>query len=88
MDKYKAGSIIQLRATGELYVILERCRLHERYNAPVGIHNDYALNREPDQESDYMKLLSPNGNIEYSIIWNTPSARSDEMDEDWYFLNG
>ncbi len=88
MDKYKAGSIIQLRVTGELYVILARCKVNERYNAPKGLHPDYALSRSPDQDSDYMKLLSPNGNIEYSIIWNTVPGRSDEMDEDWYFLNG
>lgn len=81
---YDPGSLIQLKATGAIYMIVERCRVDFRYNAPRGLHGgDCDLNRLPDDKAPYLKLVSPIGEIEYARFREIVNNDYDPMREDW-----
>lgn len=81
---YNPGVLIQLKETGAIYLIVEKCRIDFHYNAPRGLHAaGYDAHRSPDSESDYLKLVSPNGEIEYAMIILKGAVL---MMEDWLWI--
>ena len=81
---YNSGSLIRLKDTGAIYLIIDKCRINFRYNAPSGLHGgNHDLNRSPSEQDQYLKLVSPEGAIEYAMFRGIVNNEYDPMMEDW-----
>jgi len=81
---YNPGSLIQLKDTGAIYLIVDKCRVNFHYNAPRGLHGGtHDFDRSPSEQGQYLKLISPEGMIEYAMFRGIINNDYDPMMEDW-----